>query len=432
LSHSADASGVGNLPSKMTQTPEIVTFGCRLNSYESEVMRAHALAAGLNDVIIFNTCAVTGEAERQARQAIRKARRERPDATIIVTGCAAQIRPEIYAEMEEVDYVVGNDAKVKAETYLALDNRKIHITDMQLVKDTAYHLVQGFEGMTRAFVQVQNGCNHRCTFCVIPYGRGPSRSVAVQAIIDQIRILVEQGYPEVALTGVDITSYGEDFAAKQNLGSMVCAVLEAVPELKRLRLSSLDPVEVDEDLWSLIASEPRLMPHLHISMQAGDEMVLKRMARRHAPQDLIDFCARARQLRPDVIFGADIIAGFPTETDEMFDNTVALVQQLDLTWLHVFPFSSRSGTPASRMPQVRGEIRKQRAARLREVGEAAATRHIDSLLGQTLEVHVEQPLQGRTPTFAEVKLLEPCVVGSVVRVVCCGREDNKVLARPLE
>jgi len=416
----------------MTQSPEIITFGCRLNSYESEVMRAHVQAAGLDDVVIFNTCAVTGEAERQARQAIRKARREKPHAKIIVTGCAAQIRPEKFAEMEEVDYVIGNEAKVKAETYLALNDSRIHITDMQLARDTALHLVQGFEGMTRAFVQVQNGCDHRCTFCVIPYGRGPSRSAPMAAIIEQVSVLVGQGYPEIALTGVDITSYGHDLAGDLTLGKLARAVLDAVPDLQRLRLSSLDPVEVDEDLWDLVANEPRLMPHLHISMQAGDDMVLKRMARRHSRQDMIDFCARARRLRPDMTFGADIIAGFPTETDEMFENTLALVRDLDLTWLHVFPFSSRSGTPASRMPQVRGEIRKERAARLRQVGEEAVVRHLEGLIGTQGLVHVEQPLIARTPSFAEVVLSAPAQTGCVIAVDYFARDGLKIVARPVE
>jgi len=395
-------------------------------------MRAHVQAAGLNDVVIFNTCAVTGEAERQACQAIRKVRREKPDAKIIVTGCAAQIHPEKFAEMAEVDYVVGNEAKIKAETYLALNDSRIHITDMQLVRDTALHLVQGFEGMTRAFVQVQNGCDHRCTFCVIPYGRGPSRSVPLQTVINQIQVLVGQGYPEIALTGVDITSYGQDLDGEMTLGKLVRAVLEAVPSLMRLRLSSLDPVEVDEDLWRLIADEPRLMPHLHISLQAGDDMILKRMARRHLRQDIIDFCARARSLRPDVIFGADIIAGFPTETDEMFENTLTLVRDLDMTWLHVFPFSSRSGTPASRMPQVRGEIRKARAARLRDVGDAAVIRHLESLIGQRFDVHVEQPLMARAPSFAEVVLSAPAQTGRVITVEGVARDGYKLVAKLVE
>lgn len=417
----------------MTEAPEIITFGCRLNSYESEVIRSHVENAGIGDVVIFNTCAVTGEAERQARQAIRKARREKPHAKIIVTGCAAQIRPEMFAEMEEVDYVIGNQAKMQAQTYLALNDKRLHITDMQLASEVAQHLVHGFEGLTRGFVQVQNGCDHRCTFCVIPYGRGPSRSVPAEPVIDQIRLLVEEeGYPEIALTGVDITSYGGDLPEHPTLGSLIRRILDAVPSLKRLRLSSLDPVEVDEDLWALIGSEPRLMPHLHLSVQAGDDMVLKRMVRRHLRQDVIDFCARARSLRPDMVFGADLIAGFPTETEEMFENSCNLMRDLDFTWLHVFPFSSRAGTPAARMPQVRGEIRKERAARMREIGAQAVVRHLDSLVGKTLEVHVEQPLVGRTPTFAEVVLTEAQQTGTVIAVECLSRDGEKIVARPVQ
>ena len=417
----------------MTEQPEIITFGCRLNNYESEVIRSHIHEAGLGEVVIFNTCAVTGEAERQACQAIRKARRDNPNAKIIVTGCAAQIRPEKFAEMEEVDYVIGNDAKMKAATYLALSDQKLHITDMQLATDTAAHLIKGFEGLTRAFVQVQNGCNHRCTFCVIPYGRGPSRSVPKARIVEQIRLLVEeQNYPEIALTGVDITAYGADQAEGMTLGKLVRHILDEVPTLHRLRLSSLDPVEIDEELWKLIADEPRLMPQLHLSVQAGDDMVLKRMARRHSRQDVIDVCTRARSLRPDVAFGADIIAGFPTETDEMFANSCSLMEEMDFTWLHVFPFSSRAGTPASRMPQVRGEVRKQRAAALREIGQKAVVRHLDRLIGQKLEVHVEQPLVARAPTFAEICLTQGCQTGSIVEVECLSHNGEKIAARPLE
>ncbi|MDD3182816.1 MAG: tRNA (N(6)-L-threonylcarbamoyladenosine(37)-C(2))-methylthiotransferase MtaB [Alphaproteobacteria bacterium] len=416
----------------MAEHSEIITFGCRLNSYESEVIRSHIEQADIGDIVIFNTCAVTGEAERQARQAIRKARRDKPDAKIIVTGCAAQIHPEKFAAMEEVDYVIGNDAKMKAGTYLALNDQKIHITDMQLATETAQHLVRGFEGMTRAFVQVQNGCDHRCTFCVIPYGRGPSRSVPAKLVVEQIRLLVEeQNYPEIALTGVDITSYGADFPDKPTLGQLVRHILAEVPSLKRLRLSSLDPVEVDEDLWALIKNEPRLMPHLHLSVQSGDDMILKRMARRHARQDIIALCERARSLRPDIVFGADIIAGFPTETDEMFENSCALMRDLDFTWLHVFPFSSRAGTPAARMPQVRSEIRKQRAAHLRVIGEQAVARHFDSLIGRCVEVHVEQPFLGRTPTFAEIVLTQEQQAGSIIMVECLTHENQQLMARPL-
>ncbi|MGE4352214.1 MAG: tRNA (N(6)-L-threonylcarbamoyladenosine(37)-C(2))-methylthiotransferase MtaB [Bdellovibrionales bacterium] len=411
----------------MTVHSEIITFGCRLNSYESEVIRAHIAKAEIGDVVLFNTCAVTGEAERQARQAIRKARREHPHAKIIVTGCAAQIHPERFAEMEEVDYVIGNQAKMQAQTYLGLNDERLHITDMHLVNETAPHLVRGFEGMTRGFVQVQNGCDHRCTFCVIPYGRGPSRSVPAQPILDQIQILVEEeGYPEIALTGVDITSYGHDLEGEPTLGQLAKQILTAIPSLHRLRLSSLDVAEIDDDLWQLIADEPRLMPHLHLSVQSGDDMVLKRMARRHLRQDIIDFVTRARSLRPDMAFGADLIAGFPTETEEMFENTCQLMRDLDFTWLHVFPFSSRAGTPAARMPQVRGEIRKERAARLREIGDCAVIRHLDSLIGKALEVHVEQPLIGRTPTFAEVAFAQPQKTGDVVRVKGIRHDGQKL------
>jgi threonylcarbamoyladenosine tRNA methylthiotransferase MtaB len=417
----------------MTEGPHIITFGCRLNNYESEVIRAHVQNAELGPVVIFNTCAVTGEAERQARQAIRKARRENPDAKIIVTGCAAQIHPETFAEMEEVDYVIGNEAKLKASTYLGLNDQRIHITDIQQVSETASHLVQGFEGLTRAFVQVQNGCDHRCTFCVIPYGRGPSRSVPAGRVVEQIRVLVEEkNYPEIALTGVDITSYGQDVGCGETLGDLVETIFDQVPTLRRLRLSSLDPVEIDDALWRVIAQEPRLMPHLHLSLQSGDDMVLKRMARRHLRQDVIDACAKARSLRPDIVFGADIIAGFPTETDEMFANTCALVEDLGFTWLHVFPFSSRAGTPASRMPQVRGEIRKARAAKLREIGDRAVANHLDQLVGQRLEVHVEQPRLGRSPTFAEVDLDTDCETGSILLVECLSSNGLRLQARPLE
>ncbi|MDD2325156.1 MAG: tRNA (N(6)-L-threonylcarbamoyladenosine(37)-C(2))-methylthiotransferase MtaB [Alphaproteobacteria bacterium] len=414
--------------------PEVITFGCRLNSFESEVIRTHLLKAGLKDALVINSCAVTGEAERQTRQAIRKARRDHPDAKIIVTGCAAQVHPDKYAAMPEVDYVIGNDEKLRAETYLALDESKIHITDIRLARATALPLVQGFEGgLTRAFIQVQNGCDNRCTFCLIPFGRGPSRSVPFEAIAAQVRLLVEEkNYPEIALTGVDITSYGKDLPEKPTLGRLVKDLLAAVPALQRLRLSSLDPAFIDEDLWEVIASEPRLMPHLHLSVQAGDDLVLKRMARRHSRQDVIDLCARARRLRPDIVFGADLIAGFPTETDAQFDNTAALVGEAGLTWLHVFPYSARTGTPAARMPQVRGELRKERAARLRALGEAAVMRHIDSLIGQRLAVHVEQSFVARTPTFAEVHLEAQAEVGSVIEVVGTARDGMRLVARKVE
>ena len=418
----------------MSDRPEIITFGCRLNSYESEVIRSHVLAAGLHDVVVINSCAVTGEAERQVRQAIRKARRARPEAKIIVTGCAAQVHPEKYAAMAEVDTVLGNDDKMRAETYLALDDSKIHITDMRLLRQTALPLVHGFEGgLTRAFIQIQNGCDNRCTFCLIPFGRGPSRSVPFDAIAAQVRFLVEEkNYPEIALTGVDITSYGKDLPDRPTLGVLIRSLLDAVPSLQRLRLSSLDPACIDEDLWRLIETDSRLMPHLHLSVQAGDDMILKRMARRHTRQDVLDLCARVRTARPDVAFGADVIAGFPTETESMFENTADLLEKAGFTWLHVFPYSARVGTPAARMPQVRGEIRKARAARLRELGAAAVIRHIEGLIGQRLKVHVEQPLVARAPTFAEIRLEAEAKVGSVIEVIGSARDGERLVARKVE
>ena len=337
---------------------EIVTFGCRLNAVESEVMRGHARAAGLDDVVVVNTCAVTSEAERQARQAIRRLRRERPGATLIVTGCAAQIDPDRFAAMPEVDRVVGNDEKMKAETFATLDGPRVRVNDIMAVRETAPHLVEAFEGRARAFVQVQQGCDHRCTFCIIPYGRGNSRSVPIGEVVRQVRTLVEAGYREVVLTGVDVTSYGPDLPGAPRLGQMVRRLLAQVPDLPRLRLSSLDPVEIDDDLWRLIAEEPRLMPHLHLSVQAGNDLILKRMKRRHLRADAIDVCRRARDLRPEIAFGADLIAGFPTEDEAMFADTLNLVGEAGLTYLHVFPYSPRPGTPAAKMPQVPGAAAK--------------------------------------------------------------------------
>lgn len=384
--------------------PQLVTFGCRLNTYESEVMRAHAKNAGIENAIIFNTCSVTKEAERQAKQAIRRARRENPDARIIVTGCAAQIDPKGFGGMAEVDQVIGNDLKLKAETWGAPPEEKVIVNDIMAVKETASHLVDGFEGHTRAFLQVQNGCDHRCTFCIIPYGRGNSRSVAIGVIVDQVRHLVQAGYKEIVFTGVDVTSYGHDLPGQPTLGQMIRRVLALVPELPRVRLSSLDPVEIDDDLWHLIEHEPRLMPHLHLSLQAGDDMTLKRMKRRHLRQDVIDVCNKARALRPDMAFGADIIAGFPTETEEMFANTLKIVEECDLTFLHVFPYSEREGTPAARMPQVDPPVRKERAARLRALGDIQLEKFMASHVGGKRQVIVEQNGMGRTEHFAEVHL----------------------------
>ena len=349
---------------------EIITFGCRLNTYESEVIRRQAKRSGLDDAIIFNSCAVTAEASRQTRQAIRKARRARPHARIIVTGCAAQIDPEGFAAMAEVDRVLGNEEKLDAESYRSSDSSRVSVGDIAKAGPTVEPFsdrpaVRGFAERVRAFVQVQQGCDHRCTFCIIPYARGPSRSVPVGAIVDEVRGLVAGGYREIVLTGVDITDYGHDLPGRPSLGQMGRRLLRLVPELGRLRLSSVDPVELDGDLLQLIAEEPRLMPHLHLSLQAGDDMILKRMKRRHSRDDAIDLCERVRKLRPDVVFGADLIAGFPTESEEMFANTLDLVEACGLTYLHVFPYSARPETPAARMPQLPMSVRRERAARLR-------------------------------------------------------------------
>lgn len=413
-----------------TKTPQVQTFGCRLNVYESEVMKTHAKDAGMEDAIIFNTCAVTAEAERQARQAIRKARRENPTAKIIVTGCSAQIKPESYADMPEVDQVIGNDLKLKASTWTGEQQaQKVIVNDIMSVRETAGHLLEGFEGHARAFIQVQNGCDHRCTFCIIPYGRGNSRSVTIDDIIAQVKKLVEQGYNEIVLSGVDVTSYGKDLPGEPTLGYMMKQIFAQVPEMPRLRLSSLDPVEIDEDLWELIATEKRLMPHLHLSVQAGDDMILKRMKRRHLRQDVIDVCARARTLRPDMVFGADIIAGFPTETDEMFENSLKLVEECDLTFLHVFPYSPRVGTPAAKMPQVDGAIRKERAAKLRVLGEVQLSRFLTRHASGMAQIVVEQGNIGRTEHFAEVMIDNKMPLGSLVKVNINGIQGDKLIGK---
>lgn len=412
--------------------PQIVTFGCRLNTYESEVMRAHAKKAGLEDVIIFNTCAVTAEAERQARQAIRRARRENPDARIIVTGCAAQIDPQKYAQIEGVDQVIGNDLKLKPESWGAPPEEKVLVNDILSVRETAAHLVEGFEGRARAFVQVQNGCDHRCTFCIIPYGRGPSRSVPIGAIAEQIRKLVESGYREIVMTGVDITSYGPDLPGAPTLGQMIRRVLALVPDLPRLRLSSLDPVEIDKDLWRLIAEEPRLMPHLHLSLQAGDDMILKRMKRRHLRADVLAACERARRYRPDIAFGADIIAGFPTETEEMFSNTLNLVEECALDFLHVFPFSARKGTPAARMPQIDPSTVQERAARLRHLGRKRLQKFLKHHLNKEAKVIVEKENISRTEHFALARLDRAPPPGSLAQIMTTGIDGDALTGRVVE
>jgi threonylcarbamoyladenosine tRNA methylthiotransferase MtaB len=385
--------------------PEIITFGCRLNSFESEIIRDHANAAGLDDLVVVHTCAVTAEAERQARQAIRRARRGRPHARIVVTGCSAQIRPEAYAAMAEVDQVVGNQDKLDAQLWRDLAARpRVMVRDIMSVRETAGHLVDGFDGRTRAFVQVQNGCDHRCTFCIIPYGRGPSRSVPAGEVVDQTRRLVAAGYREIVLTGVDLTSYGKDLPGEPTIGQLVGRLLRLVPELPRLRLSSIDPAEVDRDLEGLVAGEPRLMPHLHLSVQAGDDLILKRMKRRHGRADVVRLCARLRALRSDIAFGADLIAGFPTETDAMFERTLDLIDEAGLSHLHVFRFSARRGTPAARMPQVPKALRQERAARLRAAGQQAMARFLERQVGRSAQVLVERGARGRSETFAPFRI----------------------------
>ena len=385
--------------------PNILTFGCRLNAFESEVIRGHAAAAGLEDAIIVNSCAVTAEAERQVRQSIRRARRDNPDAHIIVTGCAAQINPNRYAVMDEVDRVIGNDEKLRADTWSGIgDAPRVSVNDIMTVRETAPHLIAGFEGRARAFVEIQQGCDHRCTFCIIPFGRGNNRSVPIGVIVGQVRTLVEQGYREVVLTGVDITDYGRDLPGTPQLGEMIKRLLTRVPNLPRLRLSSVDPAEIDDALLGLIADEPRLMPHFHISVQSGDDLILKQMKRRHSRADIERFVNRVRRLRPDAVFGADIIAGFPTETELAFANSVSLVEDCGLTWLHVFPYSERPGTPAARMPQLPGDVRKERAAVLRTAGAARVQRFLDTQIGSVADVLVEKDAAGRTPHFANVRI----------------------------
>ncbi len=408
---------------------EVLTFGCRLNTYESEAMRDLATKAGHAGAIVVNTCAVTAEAERQARQAIRRAHRDNPGARIIVTGCAAQIAPEKWSAIPGVERVIGNADKLKPETWAALDAPPAPVTDIMAATETAAHLVTEFAGRARAFVQVQQGCDHRCTFCVIPFGRGPSRSVPIGAIVEQVRALVSAGYREVVLTGVDITSYGPDLPGRPTLGQMVRRLLALVPDLPRLRLSSLDPVEVDEDLWRLIAEEPRLMPHLHLSLQHGADLILKRMKRRHLRADAIALAERARRLRPEMVFGADLIAGFPTETEEHFAETLSLVEACGLSFLHVFPYSERPDTPAARMPQLPVPVRRERAARLREAGAKAAARLFAARLGREETVLFEHPDRGHTEQFAPLRLLGAAATpGEIRRLRVTGAAPDALLA----
>ena len=414
--------------SRSGTAPEIVTFGCRLNAYESEVMRGHGADADLSDTVIVNTCAVTAEAERQARQAIRKARRRRPDARIVVTGCAAQITPERYAAMPEVDRVIGNREKLDSFQFGPEETARVVVDDIMGLRETAHHLITGFDQRTRAFVQVQNGCDHRCTFCIIPFGRGNSRSVPLGAITDQVRLLVANGTREVVLSGVDITSYGADLPGRPSLGQAVRRLLAAVPELDRLRLSSLDVAEVDDTLLGLIGDEPRLMPHLHLSLQAGDDMILKRMKRRHSREDALRFCDTLRDMRPGIALGADLIAGFPTETEAQFANSLSLVEDCDLAHLHVFPYSPREGTPAARMPQVPPATRKARAALLRDAGRDALARHLRTQVGTRVAILMETDAVGRTETFAAAHLTGDQTPGNIVAARVTGIDGDALVA----
>ncbi|SDE58905.1 tRNA (N(6)-L-threonylcarbamoyladenosine(37)-C(2))-methylthiotransferase MtaB [Rhodobacter capsulatus] len=416
--------------------PVFSTLGCRLNAYETEAMKELAAQAGLSGAVVVNTCAVTAEAVRKAKQEIRKLARENPGAAIIVTGCAAQTEPETFAAMTEVTRVVGNHEKMQPETWAALapkgadfigETERVMVDDILSVKETAGHLIDGF-GRHRAYVQVQNGCDHRCTFCIIPFGRGNSRSVPAGVVVEQIKRLVGRGFAEVVLTGVDLTSWGGDLPGAPRLGDLVMRILRLVPDLARLRISSIDSIEADDNLMLAIATEPRLMPHLHLSLQHGDDMILKRMKRRHLRDDAIAFCEEARRLRPGIVFGADIIAGFPTETEEMFENSLRLVEDCGLTFLHVFPYSARKGTPAARMPRVAGPLIKERAARLRAAGEGALLRHLQAEVGQLRQVLTEGPRLGRTEYFTEVSFDRDMPEGTVMPLRISGHDGARLLA----
>ena len=418
----------------MSTPPVFATLGCRLNAYETEAMKELAAGAGLQGAVVVNTCAVTAEAVRKARQEIRRLRRENPDAKLIVTGCAAQTEPATFAAMAEVDHVIGNTEKMQPETWARMapdfigDSQRVQVDDIMSVRETAGHLIDGFGTRSRAYVQVQNGCDHRCTFCIIPFGRGNSRSVPAGVVVDQIKSLVDAGYNEVVLTGVDLTSWGADLPATPRLGDLVMRILRLVPDLPRLRISSIDSIEADENLMQAIATEPRLMPHLHLSLQHGDNLILKRMKRRHGREDAIRFCQDARQLRPGMTFGADIIAGFPTETEAHFQNSLDLVQECGLTWLHVFPYSPRQGTPAARMPQVQGGAIKARAARLRALGAQQVQAHLAGQIGQRHAVLLENPRMGRTEHFTEVRFDHDQPEGQIVHATIVGHDATQLIA----
>ena len=419
---------------------KVVTFGCRLNTYESEIIKGHAEKAALSDAVIFNTCAVTAEATRQAKQSIRRAKRNNPDTRVIVTGCAAQIDPAQFSSMDEVDLVLGNEEKLTAKSYNDFGisrSERVAVNDIMSVKETAPQLIDGFEQRSRAFVQVQNGCDHRCTFCIIPYGRGNSRSVPAGEVVSQIQKLVENGYNEVIITGVDITSYGPDLPGNPTLGTLCQKILKNVPDLKRLRLSSIDSIETDEALFDIITNDKRMMPHLHLSLQAGDNMILKRMKRRHSREDSIEFCNAVLKARPDVVFGADIITGFPTETEEMFQNSLKLVEDCNLTYLHVFPYSEREGTPAARMPQMDRSIRKERGARLRALGEEKVDKLLRDTIGKEVSILIEKMAKdqnaaiGHTEHFAPAKIMGDHPIGNIAKAVVTGYQDGILITEAL-
>ena len=416
------------------KAPQFSNHGCRLNAYETEAMKELATNAGLENAIVVNTCAVTAEAVRKARQDIRKLRKANPNARLIVTGCAAQTEPETFTNMDEVDVVIGNTEKMQAGTWQGLsadfigETEAVQVDDIMSVTETAGHLIDGFGTRSRAYVQVQNGCDHRCTFCIIPYGRGNSRSVPAGVVVEQIKRLVDRGYNEIVLTGVDLTSWGADLPQEPKLGNLVMRILTLVPDLPRLRISSIDSIEVDDALLEAIATQPRLMPHLHLSLQAGDDMILKRMKRRHLRDDAIAFTQEAKKLRPDMTFGADIIAGFPTETDAMFKNSLRLVEDCDLTWLHVFPYSPRQGTPAAKMPAVNGNLIKARAAKLRAAGDAQVAKHLNAQIGQTHHILMENPRMGRTAQFAEVIFDADQTEGKIVTAQIKGVAGTQLTA----
>ncbi|MBO87985.1 MAG: tRNA (N(6)-L-threonylcarbamoyladenosine(37)-C(2))-methylthiotransferase MtaB [Rickettsiales bacterium] len=409
----------------MKRKPQIFTFGCRLNAYESEVIRSNLLNTPAEDMVVINTCSVTHEAERQARQAIRRARRDNPSAEIIVTGCAAQVDPASFAGMPEVDRVLGNIEKLHLASYRSAE--PVLVNNIMSIRETAGHLLQGFEDRARAIVQVQQGCDHRCTFCIIPFGRGNSRSVPIGQVVTQVRQLVENGYVEIVLSGVDISSYGDDLPGQPSLGQMIRRLLAQLPELRRLRISSIDCIEIDDDLKRVIAEEERLMPHLHLSLQSGDNMILKRMKRRHSRQDAVHLCDELRSLRPDIVFGADLIAGFPTETDKMFRKSLTLIEDCGLTWLHVFPYSERSGTPAAKMPPIDKTVRKARAASLRDAGAGAVRNYLESRIGQIEAVLIEKSNFGRTAHFAPIHVSGDIMPGKIVMARVTSINKNKTL-----